>query len=330
MRRRRRRGPIELPHTVDDLCGEGSARGGSHKAGDVGRSECDDDGSGVSDKVIKSFAAFIDRKSRAAASAELPPYTTELERPLDGMLAIGSPWTERLFDGPFYLSPLPQRVPACHVVFVQSLDGNTGARNPQTLGGGETDKHLIYEGLTRVAADAVLAGSSTVRGGRIVFSVWHPQLVRLRQALGQPRHPIQIIATRRGVPIDRELLYNIPELRVVLLTAPGGIEAMREALAERPWITPIVVETGHTLVDAFEHMRAMGIERISAVGGRSLAAELIDAGLVQDLYLTTSPTTGGEPGTSIYPRSLELRTIVRKRGTLHEAGVVFEHSLLAT
>ena len=228
----------------------------------------------MSDKVIGSFAAFIDRKSRAAASAELPPYETELEQPLDGMLAIGSPWTERLFDGPCSVSPLPPRVPACHLGFVQSLDGNTGARDPQTLGGGETDKHLIYEGLTRVAADAVLAGSSTVRGGRIVFSVWHPQLVRVRQALGQPRHPIQIIATRRGVPIDRELLYNIPELRVGLLTTPGGIDAMREALAERPWITPIVVGAGQTLVDAFEQMRSMGIERISAIGGRALVSRV--------------------------------------------------------
>ena len=282
----------------------------------------------VPDKIIGDFAAFIDRKTRAAAAAELPPYTTELERPLDGMLAIGSPWTERLFDGPFYLSPLPPRLPACHLVFVQSLDGNTGARNPQALGGGETDKHVIYEGLTRVAADAVLAGASTVRGGSLVFSVWHPELVRLRQALGQPRHPVQLVATRRGVPIDRELLYNIPGLRLVLLTGPGGIAVMRDALAERPWITPIVVDTGHTLIDAFEELRAMGIERISAVGGRGVAAELIDAGLVQDLYLTTSPMTGGESGTPMYSRPLERRTVVRKRGTLHETGVVFDHSVL--
>jgi riboflavin biosynthesis pyrimidine reductase len=104
--------------------------------------------------------------------------------------------------------------------------------------------------------------------------------------------------------------------------------AMRDALAERSWITPIVISARDTLVDAFEQVRAMGIERISAVGGRVLAAELIDAGLVQDLYLTTSPITGGERGTPIYPRPLELWPIVRKRGTLHEAGVVFEHSLL--
>jgi 5-amino-6-(5-phosphoribosylamino)uracil reductase len=278
--------------------------------------------------ISSGFAAFIDRKSTEAVAAELPPYVTEVERPRDGMIAIGSPWTEHLFDGPFYLSTLPQRRPACHLVFVQSLDGNTGARNPQTLGGGETDKHVVYEGLTRVAADGVLAGSSTVRGGSVIFSVWHPELVRLRHALGRPRHPVQIIATRRGIPIDRELLYNIPELRLVLLTSPSGIAAMRDALAERPWITPIVIDTGYTLNDAFEQLRVMGVERISAVGGRGLATELIDAGLVQDLYLTTSPITGGEPGTPMYSRPLDLRMVVRKRGTLHETGVVFEHSLL--
>ena len=46
-------------------------------------------------------------------------------------------------------------------VFVQSADGNTGARNPADLGGGETDKHLIYEGLSRVDVDGVLAGAAT-------------------------------------------------------------------------------------------------------------------------------------------------------------------------
>jgi len=60
--------------------------------------DCDVDRSSVRGKLLCRFDAFIARKSRAAVAAELPPYNTELERPLDGMLAIGSPWTERLFD----------------------------------------------------------------------------------------------------------------------------------------------------------------------------------------------------------------------------------------
>ena len=85
----------------------------------------------------------------------------------------------------------------------------------RSLGGGETDKHLIYEGLSRVAADAVLAGAETIRGGDIVLSVWHPELVALRASLGLPRHPIQIVATLRGLELDAACMFNVPELPVV-------------------------------------------------------------------------------------------------------------------
>lgn len=310
------------------------------------------------------FEAFAARKTEEALTAALPPYVTDFDRvagpaavtaasPLrragqDGRLAdvrlsapavagshgrmsaIGDEWSRALFDGPFYLSqPDDARLPACGLVFVQSRDGNTGARNPQDLGGGATDKHLIYEGLSRVTADAVLSGAETARGGRIVFSVWRPELVRLRASMGKPRHPVQIIATLRGVAIEREMLYNLPDVRVVLLTVQSCSALMRDALAARPWITPVVMDTPGQLQAGFEQLRALGIERISAVGGRGLATQLIDAGLVQDVYLTTSPHAGGEPDTPMYPRPLAAQTVVRKRGTGEETGVIFEHLVLA-
>ena len=74
---------------------------------------------------------------------------------------------------------------------VQSSDGNTCAADPGLLGGGNTDTHLIDEGLSRVAVDAVLAGAETVRRSEVVFSVWHPKLVDLRMSLGLSRHPVQ-------------------------------------------------------------------------------------------------------------------------------------------
>ena len=122
------------------------------------------------------FEKFVARKTRLATTVPLPPYLTELDDPEANAFAIGNAWTNRLFDGPFYLSPAanPSR-PACSLVFVQSSDGNTRTPDPGVLGGGNTDKHLIYEGLSRVAADAVLAGAETVRGSEVMFSVWHPR-----------------------------------------------------------------------------------------------------------------------------------------------------------
>jgi dihydrofolate reductase len=68
----------------------------------------------------------------------------------------------------------------------------------------------------------------------------------------------------------------------------------------------------------------MGIARISCIGGRTIARQLIDADLIQDLYLTTSAKDGGVPGTPLYPHPLNGDLVVRKRGTAPDEGVIFE------
>jgi 5-amino-6-(5-phosphoribosylamino)uracil reductase len=273
-----------------------------------------------------AFAAFVARKEDEARRAVLWPFTTEIDRHDPQCMALGSEWSKRLFDGPFYLSPpAAPDLPSTSLVFVQSRDGNTGARNPSTLGGGSTDKHLIYEGLSRVAADAVLTGAGTIRGGQLVLSVWLPDQIALRAQLGIPRHPVQIVATLRGIDCDDALIFNVPEVRVVLLTVPACSDRMHQSIAQRPWITPVVMDDATDLRRAFQELRRLGIARISCIGGRTLAQQLIDAGLIQDLYLTTSPIGGGEPDTPLYPHPLEKRLAVRKRGTGVEGGVVFEH-----
>jgi 5-amino-6-(5-phosphoribosylamino)uracil reductase len=272
------------------------------------------------------FRAVADRKTAAAVRAALPPYATVVDRAPGGMTPIGNDFTRRLFDGPFRASEarVPE-LPSTSLVFVQSRDGNTGANDPSAIGGGATDTHLVYEGLSRVAADAVLAGAETIRGGDVVFSVWHPEIVQLRESLGLPRHPTQIVATLRGLPFGDTLLYNVPELPVIVLTVPGYAREMERELAARPWITPLVMHDAGDLNSAFVELKKLGQSRISVVGGRTIARALVAAGLVQDLYLTTSPKTGGEPDTPLFDKPVETELIVEKRGTGADSGVVFEH-----
>jgi riboflavin biosynthesis pyrimidine reductase len=274
------------------------------------------------------FEQLVLRKTREAISAELFPFQTMETGAIARLDAVGNLWTRRLFDGDFYLSPVPEAIPATGLVFVQSSDGNTGARNPSSLGGGETDKHLVYEGLSRAAADGVMAGAETIRGSKVVFSVWRPELVELRAALNLPRHPVQIVATLGRLTFDDTLLLNVPELRVVLVTTPGYVEKMRQKLKSRPWITPIVMTGPNDLAGAFRTMRSQGIARISAIGGRTIARAMIAAGVVQDLYLTTSPRAGGEPDTPLMPTPLEGTMVVKKRGTGKDTGVTFEHLVI--
>jgi 5-amino-6-(5-phosphoribosylamino)uracil reductase len=273
------------------------------------------------------FDAYVERKTREAADATLPPYLTALDVADESVDAIGNPWSIAVFDGPFYASPpRDPRKPACSLVFVQSADGNTVTSDPASFGGGETDKHAIYEGLSRVGADAVLAGAETVRAGHIVFSVWHPQLIELRASLGRPRHPTQIVATLRGLDLDRNLLFNVPEVPVVLLTVSAAAQQMKAGLDMRPWLTPLIMETPQHLPRAFDELRGMGIERISCIGGRTLAGHLLDANLVDEVYLTTGTREAGTPGTPMYEKPWRGNVLVRKRGTGAETGVVFEHA----
>ena len=218
---------------------------------------------------MRSLEAFVARKEAEAAHAVVSPFVTDVDgRPADAA-AFANAWSRRMFDGPFYVSPAPSPdLPATNLVFVQSRDGNTGAGDPSSLGGGQADKHLIYEGLSRVAADAVLAGAETVRSGNVVLSVWHPELVALRESLGLPRHPIQIVATLRGLGLDG-LLFNVPALRVVLLTVGACANLMLTQLADRPWVTVVSMPTAEDLPHGFRRLREMGVGRISCIGGRT-------------------------------------------------------------
>ena len=242
---------------------------------------------------------------------------------------IGNVWSRERFDGPFQLFAAPPDRPAVSLVFVQTRNGNTGAPNPEVLGGGPTDKHLIYEGLSRVAADGVLAGAGSV-GHSVFFTVSHPQLIALRRELGLPRHLKQLVISNDGNFDLSARVFTTPSVPVILLAGNACIKKVGYEIARRPWIT--VVPIGDDLPAAFTRLRQdYGVDRISAVGGRVTATALVDAGLVQDIYLTTSAIDGGEPDTPWYvgkhPPRLEL--IVRKREVADRASILFEHWAIA-
>ena len=277
------------------------------------------------------FGDYELHKTIAARAAAIEPLVTDRDDAGEELAVIGNAWSRSMFGGLFHVSQPPSGdLPATNLVFVQSRDGNTVTNHPASLGGGDADKHLIYEGLSRVAADAVLAGARTVRNHQLVLSVWHPELVALRSAMALPRHPIQIVATLHGVALEGGLMFNVPGVRVILLTGARGAVAMREALTARPWVTLVLMDDPADPRAAFRELRRLGIERISCIGGRTLARPLLDAGLVQDLYLTTGIREGGAPGTPVSDKPLNGREVVRKEGTGADTGVVFQHIVISS
>lgn len=290
--------------------------------------------------MTERFDAFCHRREQAALAATIPGYTTREDTQPEDARRLENDWSRALFDGPFYRSAAPAAdgTPITSLVFVQSRDGNTGAADPSTLGGGDTDLHLIYEGLSRVDADAVMAGATTARARDVVFSVWHPQLTSLRLALGHPRHPAQVVVTERAeLRFEDGLMFNEPALRVFVIAPTGTVQTVRTRVADKSWIEVIDAGEPVSFHRAFRCLHSHGIRVISCVGGRRTATALLDEQLVSDLYLTTAARNGGEPDTPFYlsagSRSatvdarppLPLQRVVLKDGRDAERGVTFEH-----
>ena len=275
------------------------------------------------------FEALRHRKEQAALAANIPGYSTAHAAGHDGMVAIGNAWSEGLFDGPLYRSAAPAAdgLPIVSLVFVQSRDGNTCVVDPSSLGGGETDLHLVYEGLSRIDADAVLAGAVTARGRETVFSVWHPELAALRLARGRARHPAQVVVTRTGnLRFDDGLMFQEPELRVFVITRTAAVAGICARNGSRPWIEVIDAGEPVSFDRALRELRRRGIEVLSCVGGRLTATALLEERLVQDVYLTTSARDGGEPDTPYHAGPPPaLHRVLLKHGRGPERGVRFEH-----
>ncbi|HJU41326.1 MAG TPA: dihydrofolate reductase family protein, partial [Vicinamibacterales bacterium] len=154
----------------------------------------------------------------------------------------------------------------------------------------------------------------------------HPELALLRRDLGLPQHPAQIVMSDIGSLDLSARVFSTPDVRLFVLAGGECIQKFGAGVRERPWITMIPIEKD--LGAALARLRREhGIGRISCVGGRTAATALVDAGLVQDIYLTTSAIDGGEPDTPWYTgsRPPALSVIVRKREDTPERPILFEH-----
>ena len=131
--------------------------------------------------------------------------------------------------------------------------------------------------------------------------------------------------------MDKELLFNVPEISVYLITTIRGEEKFSSALKKRPWIVPVLMGEVSNLPSALKNLKNLVIAELSAIGGRTLATSLIDQGLIQELYLTTSRKSGGEPDTPFYTgrKNFERKLVLRKEGRGKDQGIIFEHYLLS-
>ncbi len=204
------------------------------------------------------------------------------------------PKVEAAWDGPLFfdVSPDPTR-PYVLLMFVRDLAGKVTFDNPGDIGGGETDWWLYREAV-RLEMDAVGGGAGTLRGSGITFSLYDPELVAFRtDVLKKPRHPVQVVITGSGrLDAAREYVLKVPEFATVVLTSTPGAARLEPLLHGRPgkYVLPIgSEERALDFAHGFRILRQkFEVERMLIVGGAEVATALLEARLVDEIFLTQS------------------------------------------
>jgi riboflavin biosynthesis pyrimidine reductase len=207
-------------------------------------------------------------------------------------------------------APAPDDRPYVIVNFVSSADGRATFQGRSGALGDDGD-HALFHGL-REHADAVMAGTSTLRIERYGRILSRPERRERRLVAGRSAEPLACVVTRTGqLPTDIPLFAE-PEARVLVFAA---VEVELEGTAAQVELIPM--EPGEmTLTTVLRRLRAdHGVGLLLCEGGPTLYSSLLHERLVDELFLTLSPKlTGGGLGPAItngpeLPEPAELMTI---------------------
>ncbi|GAC1467929.1 MAG: dihydrofolate reductase family protein [Chamaesiphon sp.] len=181
--------------------------------------------------------------------------------------------------------------PQTTVVLAMSADGKITdvTRSPAQFGSSTDKAHLE----TQVAeADGVLFGAGTLRSGGTAMRVSNPELLKKREQQGKPPQPVQIVCSRRGA-INPDLnFFHQPIPRWLLTTSNGAQGWQGRSEFER-----ILIEEAPggeiDLIEAFQQLGHLGLKHLSILGGGELVASLLEADLIDELWLTVCPLIFG-------------------------------------
>ena len=188
---------------------------------------------------------------------------------------------------------LPEGRPWVSGIMVSSLDGRATLEGTSRKLGGPHDLQMLLA--LRRHADALIVGPRTVA------------------AEGYGPLPCPAVLVSRSFELPWEAgLFAAPGQRVLVYTRTGA-EAP-EVAAE----VEVVEELELTAVLA--DLRARGVERLLCEGGPTLNRALLDAGVLDELFVTVSPVVSGEgpPIVTDGPSTpLNLRSVATADGELY-------------
>jgi len=207
-------------------------------------------------------------------------------------------------------SPLPEalaaayggglglRRPGVYANFVASVDGVVALASQEESGhliSGDDEPDRFIMGLLRASVDAVLIGAGTFRKAQ--GQLWHAEAIypaaqdlfaTLRLQLNLRPQPLLVIVTDIG-DIDPAQ----PALQdCLILTTPRGECRLRSSLCSGAQLAVFDAPSisGRSMLDV---LSARDLHVVLVEGGPTLVGQLLGEGLIDELFLTTSPRLFG-------------------------------------
>ena len=188
----------------------------------------------------------------------------------------------------------PEDRPWVSAIMVASLDGRATLDGTSRALGGPQDLQMLLA--LRRRADALLVGPGTVR------------------AEGYGPLPCPAVLVTRSFDLPWEAgLFAAPGQEILVYT---------RADAEPPPVAAAVETVPlEGLAEVLADLRRRGIRRLLCEGGPTLNRALLDARLLDELFLTLSPVVAGEDAPAIVapgePAQLSLRSVATADGDLY-------------
>jgi riboflavin biosynthesis pyrimidine reductase len=207
--------------------------------------------------------------------------------------------------------------PFVYLNMVTSVDGRATLDGRSHALGSDTDTLLLTE--LRTLADAVLIGTGTLRAEGYGRLVGHPERVARRRAAGREPTPSAVLLSRTlDVPWDAPL-FAAADQPVLVYT---GSDAAPPAVAAPLDVIRLADPTPAAML---ADLRARGVGTLLCEGGPTLNRALLEAGAVDELFVTLSPLLVGQrdaprivEGDDLpAPLPLELRWILHHAGELY-------------
>jgi riboflavin biosynthesis pyrimidine reductase len=227
---------------------------------------------------------------------------------LKRLLPAGAPATADEIVADFGLDGLaaagPQNRPYALLNMVSTIDGRATLSGRSGPLSDPADRALFHA--LRLAVDAVMAGAATVRVERYGRIIPDESRRRHRTERGLSAEPLAcIVSGRLALDADIPLLAD-PAAKVVILTSsaaslPTSAAEIHYVRAERDGLLDLPAALA-------ELRERFGVRTLLCEGGPHLNAQLLQAGLVDELFLSLSAQlAGGDPdGNPTHPEPLRI------------------------